>query len=115
MSAIYRAVVKAVDPMVPSKFRPLWEHPAGPKTIFFWAPAMKWALVIATLSDLKRPIENVSSGQTMALAATGLVWTRYCMVIKPVNYILMSVNVFIAVTNIAQLCRIGKARMAHAN
>lgn len=25
-----------------AKFRGLMDHPAGPKTIFFWAPACKW-------------------------------------------------------------------------
>lgn len=25
-----------------SAFRKFWDAPAGPKTIHFWAPAMKW-------------------------------------------------------------------------
>ena len=111
MSGIYRALVKTFDPLVPTKLRPIWDSPAGPKTIFFWAPAVKWVIVCAGISDLKRPVEKISLGQTLSLAATGVIWTRYSMVIKPKNYVLMSVNVFIAATNLAQLGRIVKARM----
>ena len=42
MSAIYRVLVTSVERYVPNKLRPIWEHPAGPKTVFFWAPVVKW-------------------------------------------------------------------------
>eukprot|EP00002_Diphylleia_rotans_P006205 TRINITY_DN1553_c0_g5_i1.p1 TRINITY_DN1553_c0_g5~~TRINITY_DN1553_c0_g5_i1.p1 ORF type:complete len:116 (+),score=23.98 TRINITY_DN1553_c0_g5_i1:57-404(+) len=80
-------------------------HPAGPKTIHFWAPAMKWALVVAGLADLNRPIEKVSMPQTVALASTGLIWARYSTQIVPVNYNLLSVNLFVAASGIYQLGR----------
>lgn len=105
-SAAYRALVGRVDPYVPAKFRPLWEHPAGPKTVFFWAPLFKWCLVIAGLGDLKRPAEKLSATQSTALAATGLIWSRYSLVIKPKNYSLFSVNLFVAATGLYQLFRI---------
>ncbi|KAJ3218916.1 Mitochondrial pyruvate carrier 2 [Dinochytrium kinnereticum] len=41
-----------------------------------------------------------------ALAATGIIWSRYSMVITPVNYNLMSVNLFVGATGIYQLFRI---------
>lgn len=59
-SRIYNGLIGAVDPVVPNKLRPLWNHPAGkftlpsklndiessfflgPKTIFFWSPLFKW-------------------------------------------------------------------------
>ena len=47
---------------------------------------MKWALVIAGLGDLQRPAEKLSLTQTGALAATGVIWSRYSMVINPVNW-----------------------------
>ncbi|KAJ1517367.1 Mitochondrial pyruvate carrier 2, partial [Coelomomyces lativittatus] len=47
-----------------STFGRFWNHPAGPKTIHFWAPAAKWALVIAGLGDLKRPAEKLSLSQS---------------------------------------------------
>ncbi|KAI9176206.1 Mitochondrial pyruvate carrier 2 [Blastocladiella emersonii ATCC 22665] len=87
-------------------FKRFWNHPAGPKTIHFWAPAAKWALVIAGLGDLQRPAEKLSLMQSSALAATGIIWSRYSTQIVPINYNLMSVNVFVAATGLYQLYRI---------
>lgn len=109
-SAVYRALVAKAEPHVPAKMRPLWEHPAGPKTVFFWAPLFKWCLVIAGLGDLKRPAEKLSITQSTALAATGIIWSRYSLVIKPKNYSLFSVNLFVAATGLYQLARIIKHR-----
>ncbi|KAI9484620.1 mitochondrial pyruvate carrier [Zychaea mexicana] len=86
--------------------------PAGPKTIHFWAPAMKWALVIAGISDLQRPAENLSLPQNLSLVATGLIWTRYSMVIIPKNITLGTVNVFVAGTGLMQVARIMNYRMS---
>ncbi|XP_030768144.1 mitochondrial pyruvate carrier 2-like [Sitophilus oryzae] len=105
MALIYRNAIAVADKLVPQKLQPLWQHPAGPKTIFFWAPAFKWGLVIAGLADLQRPAEAISPSQTAALAATGVIWSRYSLVIIPKNYSLFSVNVFVAVTQIYQLYR----------
>ena len=41
-SAVYRATITFVDRFVPPKLQPLWNHPAGPKTVFFWSPMFKW-------------------------------------------------------------------------
>ncbi|KAK9891347.1 hypothetical protein WA026_014587 [Henosepilachna vigintioctopunctata] len=83
-----------------------WNHPAGPKTIFFWAPLVKWGLFLAGISDLWRSAENLSLMQTLSLVFTGLIWTRYSVVITPKNYYLFSVNVCIAITEIYQLYRV---------
>lgn len=48
--------------------------------------------------------------QNVALAATGLIWTRYCLVITPVNYYLSSVNFFVGCTGLTQLARIAHHR-----
>jgi hypothetical protein len=37
-SRLYAAMISAATPMVPQKLMPLWNHAAGPKTVFFWAP-----------------------------------------------------------------------------
>uniref|UniRef100_U5EQD2 Mitochondrial pyruvate carrier n=1 Tax=Corethrella appendiculata TaxID=1370023 RepID=U5EQD2_9DIPT len=105
MSKVYNVLVNTADKYVPSSFRPLWNHPAGPKTVFFWAPAFKWGLVIAGLSDLRRPADQLSVSQSASLAATGLIWSRYSLVIIPKNYGLFSVNVFVAGTQLLQLYR----------
>ncbi|KAK9892499.1 hypothetical protein WA026_020489 [Henosepilachna vigintioctopunctata] len=94
-----------LDNLIPAKLQPIWKHPAGPKTIFFWAPVFKWGLVVAGISDLQRPVETLSIPQTCSLAATGLIWSRYSLVIIPKNYSLFSVNIFIAVSQCCQLIR----------
>jgi hypothetical protein len=40
-----------------------------------------------------------------ALFSTGVIWTRYATQIIPVNYNLMSVNIFVALTGLYQLAR----------
>ncbi|XP_013139638.1 PREDICTED: mitochondrial pyruvate carrier 2-like isoform X2 [Papilio polytes] len=105
MSKIYRALISATDKFVPSKLRPLWEHEAGPKTIFFWAPAFKWALVAASIDDYRRPLDKVSTTQSATLSATGLIWTRYCLVIRPINYSLSICNFALGVANGIQCVR----------
>ena len=86
----------------------------GPATIHFWAPAFKWALVIAGIRDIQRPVEKMSVSQNVALTATGLIWSRYAMVITPVNYSLMTVNLFLAGTGLYQLSRIYNHQQAIA-
>lgn len=104
-SKIYNVLIGSVDKFVPDKLRPMWQHPAGPKTVFFWAPAFKWGLVIAGLSDLTRPADQLSIPQCAALAATGIIWSRYSLVIIPKNYNLFSVNVFVGAVQVIQLIR----------
>jgi mitochondrial pyruvate carrier 2 len=89
-----------------SSFQTFWNHPAGPKTIHFWAPLFKWGLVVAGLGDLNRPAENLSIAQSSALATTGLIWSRYSTQIIPVNYSLLAVNICVSATGFYQLARI---------
>jgi hypothetical protein len=49
--------------------------------------SFKWALVIAGISDFARPAEKLSLTQNGALVATGTIWTRWCFVIRPQNYL----------------------------
>jgi len=67
---------------------------------------MKWSLVIAGFKDLSRPVEKISGTQQFALMATGLIWTRWCMVIRPKNYLLASVNFFLGGVASVQVGRI---------
>lgn len=48
---------------------------------------MKWAIVLAGVSDFFRPAEKLSLTQNLALTATGTIWTRWCFIIKPKNYL----------------------------
>ncbi|XP_043496255.1 mitochondrial pyruvate carrier 2-like [Polistes fuscatus] len=105
MSVVYKNTIKAIGKYVPEKFQPFWNHPAGPQTIFFWAPAVKWGLVIAGLGDLQRPADKISIGQSASLALTGAIWTRYSLAIIPKNWSLFSVNFFVACTAFYQITR----------
>eukprot|EP00168_Porphyra_purpurea_P005292 TRINITY_DN1635_c0_g1_i10.p2 TRINITY_DN1635_c0_g1~~TRINITY_DN1635_c0_g1_i10.p2 ORF type:complete len:129 (+),score=31.90 TRINITY_DN1635_c0_g1_i10:132-518(+) len=97
-----------------SRVQALWNHPAGPKTVFFWAPMMKWGLVAAGASEMNRPVEKVSVPQSLALACTGIIWTRWSFVITPVNWNLAAANVFVGCTGLYQLQRVWRAKPADA-
>mmetsp|Transcript_13796 Transcript_13796/g.54719 ORF Transcript_13796/g.54719 Transcript_13796/m.54719 type:complete len:106 (+) Transcript_13796:2476-2793(+) len=85
--------------------RAFWNHPAGPKTIFFWAPTMKWGITAANIKDFNRPPELLSVPQQSAVALTGLIWCKYSLDIIPKNYNLLSVNLVMAATGLYQLYR----------
>ncbi|PLN86134.1 UPF0041-domain-containing protein [Aspergillus taichungensis] len=89
-----------------STFQRMWNSPVGVKTVHFWAPVMKWALVIAGISDFSRPAEKLSLTQNGALMATGAIWTRWCMIITPRNYLLAAVNFFLGCVGAVQVSRI---------
>jgi len=93
-----------------SKMSAFMNHPAGPKTVFFWAPLMKWCLVGAGLKDLGRPADKLSVSQNLALTATGFIWVRYSFVIQPINYSLAAVNFFVGLSGLTQLGRIAQYR-----
>lgn len=65
----------------------------------------KWGLVLASIKDLARPADLLSIEQILAIGATGFVYSRFSMVIVPKNYTLLSVNVFVAITQSIQLIR----------
>uniref|UniRef100_A0A663NCB3 Mitochondrial pyruvate carrier n=3 Tax=Neoaves TaxID=3078114 RepID=A0A663NCB3_ATHCN len=77
-----------------------------PKTVFFWAPIMKWGLVCAGMADMTRPAEKLSTAQSAVLMATGLIWSRYSLVIIPKNWSLFAVNFFVGCAGGSQLFRI---------
>ncbi|CAJ2658274.1 mitochondrial pyruvate carrier 4-like [Trifolium pratense] len=91
--------------MAASKLQAFLNHPAGPKTIHFWAPTFKWGISIANIADFAKPPEKLSYPQQIAVTATGLIWSRYSTVITPKNWNLFSVNVAMAGTGIYQLSR----------
>ncbi|KAI1772752.1 UPF0041-domain-containing protein [Hypoxylon cercidicola] len=98
-----------------SWFQRMWSSPVGLKTVHFWAPVMKWALVIAGISDFARPAEKLSLTQNGALTATGLIWTRWCFVITPQNYLLAAVNFFLGCVGVTQVARILMYRSSQKN
>jgi hypothetical protein len=89
-----------------STFRAFLNHPAGPKTIHFWAPIFKWGLVVAGINDFKRPASQLSLRQSGSLSLTGFVWARYSTQIIPVNWSLFAVNFFLGITGLIQVGRV---------
>ncbi|KAF7845693.1 hypothetical protein BT93_L1197 [Corymbia citriodora subsp. variegata] len=67
---------------------------------------MKWGLVIAGAADFARPADQLSLSQNAALMATGLIWTRWCFVIKPRNLFLASVNFLLFCVGATQTTRV---------
>jgi hypothetical protein len=104
------------QPTMPETIRKVVTHPAGPLTVFFWAPASKWMFSVNNLKDLNRPVEKISLAQMGALTFTGFVWTRYSFVIIPVNYNLAAVNFCLGLSSGWHLLRKVKAEyFADAN
>lgn len=72
----------------------------------FWAPVMKWGVVLAGATDFLRPAEKLSLTQNAALMATGSIWTRWCFVIRPKNMLLAAVNFCLFIVGTVQVTRI---------
>jgi len=67
--------------------------PAGPFTVHFWAPMSKWLISGASFLDLYRPTDKISLSQYTALTLTGFFFSRYALLVTPINYTLCSVNI----------------------
>ncbi|XP_054940602.1 mitochondrial pyruvate carrier 2-like [Physeter macrocephalus] len=106
LRATYHRVLDKVELLLPEKLRPLYNQPAGPRTVFFWAPIMKCGLVCAGLADMVRPAEKLSTAQPAVLMATRFIWSRYSLVIFPQNWSLFAVNLFVGTAGASHLFRI---------
>jgi len=85
-----RSTVSSMDLGIVSKIA---AADAGPFTVHFWAPMSKWLIGFANLIDLHRPTDHVSVPQYTALTLTGFFFSRYALLVTPINYTLCSVNV----------------------
>jgi len=61
---------------------------AGPFTVHFWAPMSKWMISGASFLELDRPTEKISLAQYTALTLTGFFFSRYALLVTPINYTL---------------------------
>lgn len=66
---------------------------AGPFTVHFWAPMSKWFISGASFLEFDRPTDKVSLPQYTALTLTGFFFSRYALLVTPINYTLSSVNI----------------------
>ena len=67
---------------------------------------VQWGLVLAGAADFARPAKDLSLSQNSALMATGLIWTRWCFVIRPKNLFLASVNFLLFCVGATQTTRV---------
>jgi len=67
----------------------------GPFTIHPWPPATKLMISGASMLELDRPTDKISLSQYGALTLTGAIFSRYGLVVTPINYPLTSVNVLL--------------------
>ena len=98
-------VKKLAAPAMPSFVNKIATSPVGPFTVFFWAPTTKWALSANNLVDLKKDTKKMSFANQLALSVTGIIWTRYSVVIIPINYNLALVNFVMGTSSIYHLQR----------
>lgn len=102
---VQRAVVNAkIGPV--SDFA---ASPAGPFTVHFWAPMSKWLISGASFVDFDRPTDKVSLPQYTALTLTGFFFSRYALLVTPINYMLCSVNIALFGSSFYHLARKIKA------
>ena len=82
---------------------------AGPFTVHFWAPMSKWFISGASFLELYRPTDKISLPQYTALTLTGFFFSRYALLVTPINYTLCSVNIALFVSSAWHLGRKIKA------
>lgn len=73
------------------------------------APMSKWFISGASFMDLERPTDKISLPQYTALTLTGFFFTRYALLVTPINYTLCSVNVALFLSSAWHLGRKVKA------
>jgi mitochondrial pyruvate carrier 2 len=75
----------------------------------------KWFISGASFLDLSRPTDKISLPQYTALTLTGFFFTRYALLVTPINYTLCSVNIALFVSSAWHLGRKIKADFIDGN
>jgi hypothetical protein len=89
---------------------PAWlASEGGPFTIHPWPPMTKLMISGASLLELDRPTHLISFSQYAALTLTGAIFSRYGLVVTPINYPLTGVNVLLFLSSAWHLGRKIKA------
>lgn len=89
--------------------------PAGPFTVHFWAPMSKWFISGASFIEYDRPTDKISLPQYTALTLTGFFFSRYALLVTPINYTLCSVNIALFLSSAWHLGRKVKADYVDEN
>lgn len=64
-----------------------------------WAPMSKWLISGASMVDINRATEKISLAQYTALTLTGFFFSRYALLVTPINYMLCAVNLALFVSS----------------
>lgn len=73
----------------------------------------KWMISGASFFDLNRPTDKISLPQYSALTLTGFFFSRYALLVTPINYALCSVNMALFVSSAWHLGRKVNADYLH--
>uniref|UniRef100_A0A4W5PYS0 Mitochondrial pyruvate carrier n=1 Tax=Hucho hucho TaxID=62062 RepID=A0A4W5PYS0_9TELE len=103
--ASYHRILNQIELLLPGKLRPIYNHPAGKDMINITG------LVMAGMADMTRPADKLSLSQSGVLMVTGVIWSRYSLVIIPKNWGLFFVNGFLGLAGANQLVRIWMAQL----
>uniref|UniRef100_A0A8C7P525 Mitochondrial pyruvate carrier n=2 Tax=Oncorhynchus TaxID=8016 RepID=A0A8C7P525_ONCMY len=106
--ASYHRILNQIEFLLPGKLRPIYNHPAGKDMINITAsgPTNPAGLVFAGLADMTRPADKLSLSQSGVLMTTGVIWSRWSLVIIPKNWFLFCCNCFLGASGATQLFRI---------
>ena len=78
---------------------------AGPFTIHPWPAVSKLFISGASLLEFDRPTDKISLPQYSALTLTGAIFSRYGLLVSPINYPISAVNVLLFLTSAWHLSR----------
>ena len=105
MSFVPKLQDKFLKMPFPKPVKNFMRHPAGFFSIFFWAPTFKWTITLVNIGEMSKPAEKISAHQQIALAFTGALFTRWGLVITPINYNVSLCNFFMSAAAMIQLYR----------
>merc|ERR1711920_260437 len=86
-------------------FRSFLNSPTGPKTTHFWGPVANWGFVVAGLSDMNKPAEQISGKMTGVLCVYSLLFMQFALQVQPRNLMLFSCHASNEAVQLYQLNR----------
>lgn len=90
MQATYHWVLDKVE--LPEKLRPLYNHSAGLKTDFFWAPIMKWGFGVCWLGGYGQTCGKVQHGSVHCVNGYRVYLVKILACIIPPNWSLLLIS-----------------------
>uniref|UniRef100_A0A8C2GWH3 Mitochondrial pyruvate carrier n=2 Tax=Cyprinus carpio TaxID=7962 RepID=A0A8C2GWH3_CYPCA len=122
LRASYHRILDRIEHVLPSKLRPIYNHPAGSGHSWLcrhdtssretqYLPVCcvdSHGYISHSNQFLKKYLNNSNIPVSLTLCYSGLIWSRYSLVIIPKNWNLFAVNFFVGGAGGSQLYRIWK-------